>query len=233
MNFEGKDPFPYWVRDNYLEDASVLWEILADFPGPHYPWWVYDNVFEKKKAYDHDLPIAFNDHFNGSEFIIELEAITGIDGLIPDPHFRGGGYHMIEPGGFLDIHADFNIHPKLKLWRRLNVLIYITPDWKEEWGGHLELWNKDMTECKVKIPPLYNRMVCFEVSDTAYHGHPEPLKCPRGITRNSIALYYYTADRPEHEKSAPHSTLYQRRPCDPIDSVKEQLRIKRAQGRLE
>lgn len=228
---EGTDPFPYWMRDNFLSER-LRYEIEIQFPYPERSWWNYDNPFEKKKAYDLNLPTLFYEYFNGPEFIQQLESMTGIMGLIPDPYFRGGGYHMIEPGGFLDIHADFNIHPKLKLWRRLNVLIYLTPNWQKEWGGDLELWNKDMTECKVRIAPIYNRMICFEVSDNAYHGHPDPLKCPEGNYRKSIALYYYTADRPEHEKSPAHSTIYMKRPCDPHDPVKESLRAQRAKGRL-
>ena len=51
-----------------------------------------------------------------------LETLTGIDGLVPDPYFAGGGLHQIVRGGFLKVHADFNWHPKLRLDRRLNML---------------------------------------------------------------------------------------------------------------
>ena len=80
---------------------------------------------------------------NSLRVLLFLEALTGIEGLIPDPYFGGGGPHQIQPGGFLKIHADFNVHPQLKLDRRLNMLIYLNKDWREEYGGHLELWDRD------------------------------------------------------------------------------------------
>ena len=149
---------------------------------------------------------------NGSVFLQFLEQLTGIDGLIPDPYFGGGGLHQIERGGYLKVHADFNWHPKLRLDRRLNLLLYLNKDWKEAYGGHLELWSRNMTRCVQRILPIFNRCVIFSTTDTSYHGHPDPLRCPPSITRKSLALYYYTNGRPEQEQSAPHDTLFQERP---------------------
>src|ERR1041385_9291271 len=98
---------------------------------------------------------------NSFEMLLWLEALTGIEGLIPDPYFGGGGLHQIEPGGFLKIHADFNVHPKLHLDRRLNMLIYMNRDWREEYGGHLELWDAEMRKCRKRILPTFNRTVVF------------------------------------------------------------------------
>ena len=151
---------------------------------------------------------AFLDAMNGYEMLQFLEALTGIEGLIPDPYFGGGGLHQIEPGGFLKIHADFNVHPKLKLDRRLNLLTYLNKDWRDEWGGHLELWNAPMTERRQRIAPLFNRTVVFSTTDTSFHGHPHPLTSPPGVTRKSVSLYYYTAGRPQEERSAPHDTIF-------------------------
>lgn len=119
--------------------------------------------------------------------------MTGIEGLIQDPYLFGGGIHSVGAGGFLKIHADFNWHHKLNLYRRLNLLLYLNSDWQETWGGALELWDVDMASCRVSIPPLINRMVIFNTSDMSFHGHPDPLMCPENRMRNSIALYYYTA----------------------------------------
>ncbi|TYO60757.1 2OG-Fe(II) oxygenase, partial [Bradyrhizobium hipponense] len=141
-----------------------------------------------------------------------LERLTGIEGLIPDPYLLGGGLHMIPRGGRLAIHADFNIHKKLRLDRRLNLLLYLNYDWKEEWGGALELWDKDVKTKERAYLPIANRMVVFSTTDTAYHGHPDPLRSPKGKYRRSIALYYYTNGRPEDERSADHSTIFRMRP---------------------
>jgi len=141
-----------------------------------------------------------------------LETLTGIKGIVPDPYFVGGGLHQIKPGGKLGVHADFNHHEKLNLDRRINVLIYLNKDWKEEYGGHFELWNKEMTAAEQKILPLFNRCAIFSTTSTSFHGHPTPLSCPPDRTRKSIATYYYSNGRPAEEVGESHSTLFKARP---------------------
>jgi Rps23 Pro-64 3,4-dihydroxylase Tpa1-like proline 4-hydroxylase len=139
-----------------------------------------------------------------------LEKLTGIEGLIPDPYFGGAGPHQIEPGGFLKIHADFNWHPLLKLDRRLNLIVYLNRDWREEYGGHIELWDRGMTRAEQKVLPVWNRTIVFNTTDFSYHGHPTPLACPAGMTRKSVSFYYYSNGRPAEERSAPHDTLFRK-----------------------
>lgn len=208
------DPFPHVVLDG-LFDAADLETVLADFPRPEETRWLeFDSPTEKKLGFYHERSTisprvrAFLDAMNGFEMLLFLEALTGIDGLIPDPYFGGGGIHQIETGGFLKVHADFNVHPKLKVDRRMNMLIYLNQDWREEWGGHLELWDPSATQCRKRIAPLFNRTVIFSTTDTSFHGHPHPLTSPPGVTRKSMSLYYYTAGRPEEERSAPHDTIF-------------------------
>lgn len=208
------DPFPHIVLDGLFEDAA-LEQVLAEFPKPDEMRWMrFDSPTEKKLGYYHEHSTisptvrAFLDAMNGFEMLLFLEALTGIEGLIPDPYFGGGGVHQIEPGGFLKIHTDFNVHPKLKLDRRVNMLVYLNRDWREEWGGHLELWNASMTERRRKIAPSFNRTVVFSTTDSSFHGHPHPLASPPGVTRKSVSLYYYTAGRPEEERSQPHDTIF-------------------------
>lgn len=212
--YRAGDPFPHVVLDDLFEDAD-LERVLREFPRPEQTRWMrFDSPTEKKLGYFHehstisDAVRSFLEAMNGFEMLLFLEALTGIEGLIPDPYFGGGGLHQIEPGGFLKIHADFNVHPKLKLDRRVNLLVYLNRDWREEWGGHLELWNPAMTECRQKIAPLFNRTVVFSTTDTSYHGHPHPLQSPPGVTRKSVSLYYYTAGRPAEERSEPHDTIF-------------------------
>jgi Rps23 Pro-64 3,4-dihydroxylase Tpa1-like proline 4-hydroxylase len=208
------DPFAHIVLDG-LFDTETLDEVLRDFPAPAETQWTrFDNALEKKLGYFYQRSSIspairiFLNEMNSFEMLLWLEALTGIEGLIPDPYFGGGGLHQIEPGGFLKVHADFNVHPKLKLDRRLNMLIYLNKDWREEWGGHLELWDRDGKACRKKILPLFNRTVIFSTTDTSFHGHPHPLASPPGVTRKSVSLYYYTAGRPQEERSAPHDTLF-------------------------
>ncbi|HEX7150429.1 MAG TPA: 2OG-Fe(II) oxygenase [Thermoanaerobaculia bacterium] len=211
-------PFPHIALDGLFDDAD-LEGVLREFPAPEEMNWArFDNPLEKKLGFYHETARIsprvrqFLEALNGFETLLWLERLTGIEGLIPDPYFGGGGLHQIEPGGYLKVHADFNVHPKLKLDRRLNMLIYLNKDWREEYGGALELWNADLTECGARILPAFNRTVIFTTTDTSYHGHPHPLSSPPGVTRKSVSLYYYTAGRPEWERSAPHDTIFRETP---------------------
>jgi Rps23 Pro-64 3,4-dihydroxylase Tpa1-like proline 4-hydroxylase len=143
-----------------------------------------------------------------------LEKLTGIEGLIPDPYFTGGGLHETKSGGFLGVHSDFRLNKKLNIERRLNVIIYLNEDWKEEYGGNLELWDVDMKTCLKKVLPIYNRCVIFNTDKDSNHGHPEPLTTPEHITRRSIALYYYTAGTMVIDPAQRNKTHYKPRPKD-------------------
>jgi hypothetical protein len=131
--------------------------------------------------------------FNSRPFIRVVENICGIEKLIPDPYFLGGGFHEIATGGHLSMHADFNHHRLMDVERRVNLLIYLNRDWKEEYGGQLELWRTDMSECVHSIVPIANRCAIFTTTQESMHGNPQPIAHPAGRSRRSIALYYYTA----------------------------------------
>lgn len=217
LGYQQADPFPHVVIDDFLPEELGR-GIVAEFPDTSDPYWLSFTDSENLKLASDGVarlpPAAAQmlSHFNSAPFLEFLERLTGIEGLIPDPWFEGGGLHQIPRGGFLKIHADFNRHQRLNLDRRINALWYLNPDWKDEYGGCLELWDQDMQECRQRILPLFNRCVIFNTTDTSYHGHPEPLSCPEGWTRKSMALYYYSSGRPESEQSESHSTLFQVRP---------------------
>ena len=210
--YAGAHPFPLIVFDDFV-DTRLLDACLTHFPkGPGPDTFHFDNDQEKAKwgyspeRLHPDVRTIFYS-FNGRPFITFLEALTGIDGLIPDPYFGGGGFHELKTGGYLDVHADFNYHPILKTERRLNVLIYLNKDWSESYGGRFEVWDEKKTECVARIAPTYNRCVIFNTSKTSFHGNPEPVAHPQGHSRKSIALYYYTA---HWDKAAPiHPTLFE------------------------
>jgi Rps23 Pro-64 3,4-dihydroxylase Tpa1-like proline 4-hydroxylase len=216
--YRSAKPFPHVVIDDFMAEGD-LDRILDEFlEAQDEAWRRFDNPREKKLAERRETSFGpFTRHllaanFNSSIFLEFLESLTGIDGLIPDPYYEGGGLHQIVPGGFLKVHADCNWHKDLKLDRRLNVIVYLNRGWKEEYGGHLELWNHEMTRCERRVLPVFNRCVIFSTTDFSYHGHPEPLTCPEGVTRKSLALYYYSNGRPAEELSETHSTLFQARP---------------------
>ena len=139
QSYAQSDPFPHIVMDGLFDD-DALEPVLEDFPKPDQTRWMrFDSPTEKKLGYYHEHSMIsdrvrhFLDALNGFEVLLFLETLTGIEGLIPDPYFGGGGLHQIEPGGFLKVHADFNVHPKLKLDRRINMLVYMNPGWRDEW----------------------------------------------------------------------------------------------------
>ncbi len=215
VEYQTAEPFPHIVIDDFLP-VEPLENALKDFPSPRGVRWTgYDGEHERKLEYNsaERLPISLRSvlYFLNSPIALSfLETITGIKGLIADPYYIGGGLHQSERNGFLNIHADFNKLTKLNLDRRLNLIIYLNKDWKEEYGGHLELWDREMKECKKKILPVFNRCVIFSTTDFSYHGHPVPLTCPEDHTRKSIATYYYTNGRPAEEVTNSHSTIFKK-----------------------
>ncbi|MEZ5893959.1 MAG: 2OG-Fe(II) oxygenase [Parvularculaceae bacterium] len=192
------DPFPHIYIDGFLPE-SVINLCLEKFPArPDPDSQSFDRNQERwKTSYHPDymepaLRRLFY-AFNSRPFIKVVENITGIKGLIPDPFYLGGGFHEIGAGGHLSMHADFNHHKPLNLERRVNVLIYLNRDWKEEYGGQLELWKTDMSERVQSYVPLANRCVMFTTTQQSMHGNPQPINHPQGVSRKSIALYYYTS----------------------------------------
>jgi Rps23 Pro-64 3,4-dihydroxylase Tpa1-like proline 4-hydroxylase len=211
-------PFQHAVIDGLVPD-EVLERVLAEFPEPSDEWRHFNDAKQRKfgaSLVDVAVGPATRNvlaEFNSSAFVDFLQTLTGIEeALIPDPHYRGGGLHQIPPGGYLEVHADFNQHPMFGLDRRVNVLVFLNHGWRSDWGGQLELWDRTMTRAERRVEPTFNRTVIFSITDTAFHGHPEPLQCPTGHARRSLAFYYYSNGRPERERSESHSTLWQTRP---------------------
>lgn len=211
-------PFPHIVINN-LFDNALLEDVLQDVSSLEHP--ISKNFYGSVKKFATPDPQTMGPTARrllidlcSSRFCLFLEALTGIEGVIPDPHFEGGGVHEMAREGFLKMHTDFNWNDKLKLDRRLNMLIYLNQDWEESWGGHLELWDSDMKNQFVKVSPVFNTTVIFSTSDYSYHGLPNPLECPADRRRRSLALYYYSNGRPRSEVLFPQSTgtNYRERP---------------------
>jgi 2OG-Fe(II) oxygenase superfamily len=209
-------PYPHIVLEDFF-DTALVDVVLGEFPAPgQMHWRGFENQYEVKlfsTAEETFGPVTrlLLYHLNSITFLEFLSQITGIPNLMPDPTFNGGGMHQIQRGGKLGIHADFNRHKKYGLDRRLNLLLYLNKDWEESYGGHLELWDQEMKGCQKKILPIFNRVVIFSTTDFSYHGHPDPLQCPEGMTRKSLAMYYYTNGRPKSEVSKAHSTIFRER----------------------
>jgi Rps23 Pro-64 3,4-dihydroxylase Tpa1-like proline 4-hydroxylase len=197
--YTSTQPFPFIVIDDFLKDG-VLDDIklsvnnLKTESANHYlPQYWEHNKYGFTKDFDECLQNIFA-RLNSDEFISYIEQLTGIKDIIRnDVTLAGAGVHRTTNGGFLDIHTDFNTYVSKyhdKIDRRINLLIYLNPDWKDEYGGQLLLC--DPTSVKYKVLPQMNRAVIFNTTKSSFHGHPIPLTVPDGVTRQSIAVYYYT-----------------------------------------
>ena len=216
--FLNAEPFPHLVLDDFL-DTEIANKLLAEHEshGDSKRWGAYNHVNERKSGitkYDimGETSKAVIDELSSKKFLRWLENLTGISGLISDPDLDGGGLHMIEKGGFLNVHVDFLSHTTKRNWsRQLNLLLYLNKDWNSDWNGALELWDKSMTKPIQKIQPLFNRCVIFNTCEGSYHGHPTPLSCPASVQRRSLALYYF---REEADAQPLSPTNYAARPGD-------------------
>ena len=214
--YQGAQPFPHIAMDDFLP-ADFLLGLMDGFPdssGKGY----FDRDQERLKFQfpPSDIPghrlRNMVVELNSPAVLAFLEEMTGIDALIPDPYYIGGGCHETKSGGHLGIHADFNIHREMQVQRRLNLLVYLNHDWPESYGGELELWDQQMGSCEVKILPTIGRAVVFNTSLDSFHGQPDPVRCPPDRSRRSIATYYYTASAEGLAAVPDRTTVFKARP---------------------
>lgn len=222
--YRSNSPYPHVVIDEFIT-PSVLDTVLNNLPASSQAMQRHTRTayladgrpaqLNKRSYSDIELSVPVRDllwQLNSGPFLAWLERVTGIEALLPDPTFSGGGVHITDRGGLLRVHADFNKHPKYMLDRRVNLLLYLNKDWQESYGGALELWDSSMSRCEKSIVPVAGRCVIFSTTSTSFHGHPHPITCPQGMSRKSIALYYYTNGRPASESSDRHATLWRELP---------------------
>ena len=222
IDFAAAQPFRHIVVDGFL-DPRFCQRLMTEFP-----------VFDERKAIN-ELGVAgrkaavpqisrisaaykdFDSLMRDAGFLAAMGRIAGIPNLLYDPDYVGGGTHENLDGQDLDLHVDFNYHPKRLLHRRLNLIVFLNAEWQAAWGGCLELhkdpWNPEPGGSKTVVP-LANRAVLFETTERSWHGFP-PITLPREFrhgSRRSVAVYFYTKERPQNETAHPHGTVYVPRP---------------------
>jgi Rps23 Pro-64 3,4-dihydroxylase Tpa1-like proline 4-hydroxylase len=216
--FRENRPYPHIHLKEFL-DPDVAAEMASEFPDMATDAWTrYKHPNENKLglAKRSLFPTQLGevvDELNSPAFVHWLSQLTGIPDLVSDDMLEGGGLHQSGTGGFLNVHTDFSNHHYHKHWRRqVNLILYLNPNWDEQWGGALELWDREMRHCVTKIPPLFNEALIFRTDEISYHGFPDPLRCPETESRKSLALYYYTIESGAEFKT--RSTNYRPRPED-------------------
>jgi 2OG-Fe(II) oxygenase superfamily len=206
--YQSAEPFPHIMLDNFLPHDDAL-AIAAQFPQPDNTAWTSHASKRVNRQFLGDetkyppLFRQFTQATSSRRFLLFLEALSGIKGLIPDPYFVGGGAMTAGRGHKLDMHIDFNWHYNLHVHRRLNALFYLTPDWRPEWGGNLFVEGSIVRS----YAPLFNRLIVFSTAENSWHGQPIPLTCPKDVSRNVFSAFYYTAASPAQEAD-PHLTKY-------------------------
>jgi hypothetical protein len=210
--FNDAKPFRYLVIDDFL-DPSFAEELASNFPGLKEMNVSYKGLNERKSEHsDFDkLPPVFLELKKGlslSELTASIELITQIENLELINDRLGFGLHQGGKDSFLDIHVDYNLHPTERKLRKINLILFLNPQWESDWGGALEFWNQDVTVCERSILPAFNRCVLFECNEYSFHGYSK-ITCPEGITRKSFYQYYFTESQ---QKIAFHDTIFKNKP---------------------
>ena len=206
--FMAADPFPGVVIEDFIFPSETLLDAVGNWPKPD------DNLWKVHRGRKQDMSNVANlkpalrcvaSMFDSPERLQWLSKICEKD-LVGDESRFGAGLHQTATGGRLGIHVDFN---RLgKLYRCLNVILFVNKDWNPSWDGNLELWSSRTSGPIVEIDPVFNKLVIFETSDRSWHGHPKLLTCPEGVYRKSITWYFYSKERPQHHASDRETTLY-------------------------
>ncbi|HEY1657202.1 MAG TPA: 2OG-Fe(II) oxygenase [Candidatus Sulfotelmatobacter sp.] len=222
--YRNNHPCPHILLKDFIDEQTAH-AMARQFPPPSSDAWThYKHANENKLGMPKRelFPPAIGavvDELNSPEFVSWISELTGIPNLMADPMLEGGGLHQSGRGGYLNVHTDFSMHHFHTNWRRrVNLILYLNPGWKEEWGGALELWekgkNRETKRCAAKYPPLLNHALIFTTDERSLHGFPDPLTCPESESRKSLALYYYAID--QGHKTKVHSTDYFARPQDSL-----------------
>jgi len=229
-----REPFPYFCIDNFLNEDFAN-EVHNSFPAYQEAQKLgkeFSAVNENRKIQITDsskFPPAIkklSDLLASDEYVQMWSELTGVPDLMADAKLTGGGIHETNSGGHLDVHVDFNYNEKNQSFRRLNILIYFNKDWKEEYGGYLDVWDKDVKKCYGSFAPKFNRACGFLTSEISFHG-VTPITCPPDVIRKSFATYYYTKELPAWWEGEKHSTVFRARPDEwtkghvlmPVESV--------------
>lgn len=224
--FQNAKPVPWFKIDNFLKPqfAETCAAAFPTYDQVQKMGVTFTNINEKGKFQVVDSKLfpqplkQLEEALNGREFLELMEYVTGMPNLLPDEKLVGGGLHATGARGHLDVHLDFNMLKDRQLHRRLNILVYLNPGWKEDWGGEFELWDEEVQVRHHHFLPVFNRCVMFETNDVSFHG-VNAVKCPPGEARKSFAAYYYTKEAPPHFSGEFHDTIFKARPDEKLKSV--------------
>lgn len=213
-DYKSAQPFPFLVLDDLFPNDTID-ALIDELPPLSSEKWVHERhekLIKSNLRSATDLgekSYQFVSVLHSAGFLYFLSEITGIKALVGDPYLSSGGYHVVPAGGKFDVHADRNTDLNCGMERRLAMLIYLNKNWKPEYGGQLELWNQEGTQCEKVIEPIFNRTVIFEVGDKNFHG-VRPVVEQHNVSRRAFVTYFHTVGRElEFHNSIYVPTIYQ------------------------
>jgi hypothetical protein len=204
-------PYPNIMLENFLPEETISgmknecnnlnWTREFTRNGSH--------MLERQDVDECPIATQVKNALSSKKFLNWLGDLTGHHDLIPDPHMIGAGYMRCATGDSLKIHSDFNFNNTLKLYRMLSINIYLNKDWKKEWNGDLQFWDFERKECKTRYYPNAGNAVIFRHHKLGFHGHPEPLACPKDVYRDGFRMFYYVSELNNYKiDKHPHRSLY-------------------------
>lgn len=216
--YAAASPYPHLVIDGLL-GAELAGAVARAFPPADHPGWRARDYPEQRRLAQllrGDVELApelrwLLAELCGAAFLDFLGALAGRRDLLADPHFTGAGPLATPPGGYLAVHTDFNRDSQRHLARVLTALYYVPTRWSEQWGGELELWDRQGERCQVRLAPLPDRLVVMAHGEDHWHGHPTPVTCPPGEQRAVVAAYYYAAAPDPQADAAAHGARWRPR----------------------
>ncbi len=200
-----KNPIGTKTKHFYIDNllpASKCTEIYNSFPRAADGFYSRESFREKKKVAAHlneysailsDITYAIQD----KRVVDLISLMINFECIEPDPLLYAGGLSMMFKNDFLNPHIDNSHDASRERYRRLNALYYVTPDWKIENGGNLELWDEDKLQNKT-IPYAFNRFVIMETNKESWHSVSKVLV---DMPRCCVSNYYFS-------KISPDSTDY-------------------------
>lgn len=239
-NYIDAKPFPHCVVENILDEDFAIkcqQEIMSI---PAEMWDRYDNPFEKKYTLrdKNNMPDACTRLFDMLTSQTTLNKVSKLVGhpVTNDQTKNWWGVHTYKHGDFLDIHSDAGNHPVTKQKKHITLGIYLSYKWKEENGGHLEIWDGDsvlndnakLSKCYNRILPAFNKMIMFTNTINAWHGNPDPVVVLGNEKRIFVTVSYVSEDHDGIMSNNREKAFFVNRPGDPIDEKKEQFRLIRA-----